>query len=180
MVLEGRPNPEHAPAYAAYYFSLSDRQTDLMEALVKNGEKTAAFIRSIPEDKADFQYADGKWSTKSVIAHVIDTERVFQFRALCISRKDTTPLPGFDEDNYAQHSPVDNRTLEDLAAEFEIVRASSVHLFRHLTAGMIDVVGTASNNPLTPRSAGWIIVGHAIHHCRIIAERYLVDTEELY
>lgn len=178
MILEGRPNPEHASAYATYYFNLSDRQTNLMESLIQNGLKTAAFIRSIPEDKADFQYADGKWSTKSVIAHLIDTERIFQYRALCISRKDTTELPGFDEDNYANYSPVDNRTLEDLAAEFEAVRASSIHLFRHLTSGMIDFIGIASNNPLTPRSAGWIIVGHAIHHCRIIAERYLVDTEE--
>lgn len=178
MILEGRPNPEHASAYATYYFNLSDRQTDLMESLIQNGTTTAAFIRSIPEDKADFQYADGKWSTKSVIAHMIDTERIFQDRALRISRKDTTELPGFDEDSYANHSPVDQRTLEDLAAEFEAVRASGIHLFRHMTAGMIDFIGIASNNPLSPRSAGWMIVGHAIHHCRIIAERYLVDTEE--
>src|SRR3990167_6081342 len=77
MILEGRPNPEHASAYATYYFNLSDRQTNLMDSLVQNGLTTAAFIRSIPEDKADFQYADGKWSTKSVIAHLIDTERLF-------------------------------------------------------------------------------------------------------
>src|SRR3989338_7241921 len=155
MILEGRPNPEHASAYATYYFNLSDRQTNLMDSLVQNGLTTAAFIRSIPEDKA-----------------------VFQYRAMCISRKDTTPFPGFDEDDYANYSPVDNRTLEDLAIEFEAVRVASIHLFRHMTAGMIDFMGTASNNPLTPRSAGWIMVGHAIHHCRIIAERYLVDTEE--
>ncbi len=178
MSLNGRPNPEHASAYAKYYFDRTAGQTDLLAALEQNGKEMAAFIRSLPADKADFQYAEGKWTTKSVIAHVNDTERVFQFRALCFSRKDTVHIPGFEEDYYAMHANTAGRTMEELAAEFEAIRAATISLFRYMTDDMLDFKGTANNNVLTARSAGWIIAGHAVHHIGIIKERYLVEVEE--
>lgn len=179
-IFDVRPHPKHAPAYAKYYFERTAGYTDLLEALQATQTETAAFIRSIPEEKADFQYAEGKWSTKSVIAHLIDTERVFQYRALRLSRKDATEIPGFDEDWFARHANTDCRTLEDLAQEFEIVRTASIQLFQYMTMSMLDFIGSANNQPLTARSAGWIIVGHAIHHHGMIVERYLVDIEEIY
>jgi uncharacterized damage-inducible protein DinB len=179
-LFEGRPNPDHAPAYARYYFERTAGFTNLLDALRKNKEDIAAFIRSIPEEKADFQYADGKWSTKSVLAHITDTERIFQYRALRLSRKDETPMPGFEEDWYAHHANTDSRSLEELAIEFETVREAGIQLFQYMTPGMIDFIGTATNSPLTARSCGWILVGHSVHHRGIITERYLVDTEEIY
>lgn len=178
MIFEGRPRPEHAPTYAKYYFDRTIGHTNLLETLKKNKELTAAFIRSLPVDKADFQYADGKWSTKSVIAHINDTERIFQYRALRFSRKDETVLPGFEEDAYARNANTDGRNYEDLAAEFEAVRASTIQLFNHMTEPMLDFVGKCNHSVLSARSAGWIAVGHAVHHCGIIKERYLVEVEE--
>ena len=179
-IFEGRPNSEHAPAYARYYFERTAGNTNLLDTLRKNKLEMAGYIRSIPEEKIDFQYAEGKWSTKSVIAHVIDTERVFQNRAFRFSRKDGTLIPGFEEDWYANHANTDFRTMEDLAQEFEIVREAGIQLFQYMTMSMLDFIGTANNQPLTARSAGWIMIGHAVHHRGIITERYLVDTEEIY
>lgn len=179
-IFEGRPNPEHAPAYARYYFERTAGYTNLLDALRKNKADIAAFIRSIPEEKGDFQYAEGKWSTRSVIAHITDAERVFQYRALRFSRKDETPVPGFEEDWYATHANTEYRTLEELAQEFEAVREASIRLFDYMTMAMLDFVGTANDNPMTARNAGWMMLGHAIHHKGIITERYLVDTEEVY
>ena len=178
MSHNGRPNPEHAPAYAKYYFDRTAGQTDLMATLEQNGRETAAFIRSLPPDKSDFQYAEGKWTTKSVIAHINDTERVFQYRALCFSRKEPASIPGFEEDYYAANANTAGRSLEELAAEFEAIRASTISLFRYMDDEMLDFKGMANSNVLTARSAGWIIAGHAVHHMGIIKERYLVETEE--
>jgi len=179
-IFEGKPNPDHAPAYARYYFERTAGFTNLLEALKKNKEDIASFIRSIPEDKGNFQYAEGKWSTRQVVSHIIDTERIFQARALRFSRKDETPVPGFEEDWYADHANCEFRTFEDFAQEFEVVRESSIRLFKYMTMNMLDHLGTANNNPLTARSAGWIMVGHSVHHRGIIAERYLVEPDELY
>ncbi|MGV3611770.1 MAG: DinB family protein [Fluviicola sp.] len=177
---KGRPNPEFAPAYAKYYFDRTIGQEDLLSALEKDLNETANFIANLPESKADFQYADDKWTLKGVILHFIETERIFQYRALRFSRKDQTALDGFDEDWYVQHNNHDQRTLEDLRLEFTDVRKASISLFKGMTGAMLDAAGTANNTPNTPRNLGWIMVGHVIHHCNIIKERYLVDTDEAF
>jgi hypothetical protein len=176
----GRPNPEFAPAYAKYYFDRTLGQDDLLLALENNLNETEAFIASLPEEKADFQYADEKWTLKGVILHFIETERIFQYRALRFSRKDKTALDGFDEDWYARHNNTDQRSLDDLRTEFIDVRKASISLFKGMTGAMLDSIGTANNTPNTPRNLGWIMVGHVIHHCNIIKERYLVDTDEAF
>jgi len=176
----GRPNPEVAPAYAKYYFDRTIGQDDLLLALEKNLVETSGFIAGLPESKADFQYADEKWTLKGVILHFIETERIFQYRSLRFSRKDKTALDGFDEGWYAQNNNTDQRTLEDLQAEFIDVRKASISLFKGMTSSMLDAAGTANNSPNTARNLGWIMVGHVIHHCNIIKERYLVDTDEAF
>ncbi|WP_294669477.1 DinB family protein [uncultured Fluviicola sp.] len=178
MSFIGRPNPEFAPAYAKYYFDRTLGQDDLLLALENNLNETESFIAGLPEEKADFQYADEKWTLKGVILHFIETERIFQYRALRFSRKDKTALDGFDEDWYARHNNTDQRSLEDLRAEFMDVRKASISLFKGMTGAMLDSIGTANNTPNTPRNVGWIMVGHVIHHCNIIKERYLVDADE--
>lgn len=178
MIFSGRPNPELAPAYAKYYFDRSIGQTDLLQALIENGAKAVSFMRELPEDKADFHYSDDKWSVKGVLLHTIETERIFQYRALRISRRDKTPIEGFDEGWYSQHNNTDARTLADLADEFDTVRKATVSLFKGMNASMLDAEGTANHSPITPRNIGWIIVGHTMHHCDIIKERYLVEVDE--
>lgn len=179
MSFTGRPNPDFAPAYASYYFELTNPHVDLLLTLQHNLEETMAFIRQIPPEKANFQYADDKWTLKNVILHTIETERVFQYRALAISHKDQTNLPGFDENTYAEHNNYYNRELTDLVLEFETVRRSTISLFQGMSSSMLDTVGTANGSPVTPRNIGWMIIGHTIHHCGIIQERYLVDFDEI-
>lgn len=180
MSFIGRPNPETAPAYAKYYFDRTIGQDDLMLALEQDLKQTTAFIEGLPENKADFQYADDKWTLKGVILHIIETERVFQYRALRFSRKDKTPVEGFDEGWYAQHNNTEQRTLSDLKDEFFDVRKATISLFKGMTPAMLDEVGTANNSPNTARNLGWMILGHGIHHCNIIKERYLVDADEIF
>ncbi|MDR0801166.1 DinB family protein [Fluviicola sp.] len=177
---KGRPNPETAPAYAKYYFDRTIGQDDLILALEQDLERTTAFIKGLPENKSDFQYADDKWTVKGVLLHIIETERIFQYRALRFSRKDKTPVEGFDEGWYAQHNNTDQRTLNDLKEEFSDVRKATLSLFKGMTASMLDETGMANNSTNTARNLGWIIAGHGIHHCNIIKERYLVDADEIF
>lgn len=178
--LIGRPNFEQAPVYAHYFFQLTKLEDDLEVALIKNRDSFAAFIQSIPADKVDFRYADDKWTVKGVITHCIETERVLQYRALRFSRKDTTPLEGFDENWYVEHNNHDQSSLTDLAEEFVIVRKATLTLLQRMTTPMLDFVGTANGSPNTARNVAWFILGHNIHHEGIIKQRYLVDTDEWF
>lgn len=170
-----RPDKNAAPSYAPYYMERADKYPDLMTALSENFKEMESFINEIPDDKMDYQYADGKWSTRKVIMHIIDTERIFLYRALRLSRRDSTVMEGFDEDHFATNDGSDNKTQEDLALEFSAVRMSTLAFYKHLTDRMLDYVGTASNQPASARSLAWMMVGHAIHHRGIIEERYFVS-----
>jgi hypothetical protein len=169
----GRPTETHAPSYAKHYFQFTDGQIDLVESLTQECIGTCAFFTAIPREKIDFRYAPNKWTTKGVFAHIIETERILQYRALRFSRKDETNLAGFDENQYMQNNNYENCTLEQLIEEYKIVRKSSVLLFRNMDSSMLDFVGTANNTQNTARNIGWFIIGHSLHHIQIITERYL-------
>lgn len=169
----GRPNPEHGPRYAHIYLNKTEGQTDLLAAFEENKAELIAHWSSIPSEKEDHRYAEGKWTIKGVISHVIDTERIFAYRALRTSRHDDTPIEGFEQDLYDTHSNLSNRTLASMIDEFTVVRDHTISLFKTMTENQLDFVGTASHNPLSARTAGWIIVGHSLHHEQILKERYL-------
>ena len=116
---------------------------------------------------------NGKWTIKEVLSHVIDTERIFTYRALTIARNDNTPLPGFDENAYIPFSNASGRSLMQLIHEYELVRRSSMALFESFTEEMLDRQGTANNMRLTPRILGWMLAGHDAHHADIVRNRYL-------
>jgi hypothetical protein len=120
----------------------------------------------------DQVYAEGKWTAKDIVQHIIDTERIMAYRALRISRNDKTPLPGFDEESFAQHTTVATRTLADLLAEFRLVRQSSVALFKNMTNEMLQREGIGSNQPITALALGFVLVGHPVHHLNVLQERY--------
>src|ERR1043166_3155024 len=123
---------EHAPFYGKYIALVPEG--DLLSALQEQNVETVRLLRAAPSAKADFAYAPGKWTVKEVIGHLIDAERVFAYRALRFARSDATDLPGFDENTYVPAGQFGRRTLGDLLDEFEVVRASSVHLAKHLDA----------------------------------------------
>ena len=131
------------------------------------------FINSIPEEKADYSYAERKWTVKQLLQHIIDTERIFGYRALSISRKEPMPLPGFDEDSYAVNAPATHRTLASLKEEFALVRQSTDILLTSFTEEQLNRKGITSNYVITVNAICFIIFGHIIHHKTILQERYL-------
>jgi len=157
--------------YYANYINLS-QGLELLDGLEDSFEKTLTLFESINEDKLSYRYADGKWTIKEIIQHLIDTERVFCYRALCFARKDKVELPGFNQDDYLESSEVSARSKGDLIGEYKAVRMATNTLFSSFTNQMLLQIGVASNSPLSVRAAGHIIIGHETHHCNIIKERY--------
>lgn len=131
------------------------------------------FVQNIPMDKFDYRYAEEKWTIKDIIQHVIDTERIFAYRALRISRNDTTPLPGFEENDYVENTKANERGIQDLLAEFSAVRYATLFLFKSFSEEQLKRMGTASGTAISVRAIGFIIIGHQKHHQNVFQERYL-------
>ncbi|MFN2452613.1 MAG: DinB family protein [Pyrinomonadaceae bacterium] len=162
---------EYLPYYERYISLVPDG--DILVSLSNQLNDTLALLRSIPESQAGFRYAPGKWSIRELIGHVIDTERIFVYRALCFARNDKTPLPGYEEDDYIRNASFDDYPLNDLAAEFESVRKSSLFFFRHLDNEAWQRSGVANNSEVSVRALAYIIAGHELHHRAILRNRYL-------
>ncbi len=168
----GRPQPgEYAP-YTIAYISLVETQ-DILETLEEQGRQAAALFSKIPEEKGAFRYASGKWSIKELIGHVNDSERVFAYRALRFARGDRTPLSAFEQDDFVRGTSFDRRRLSDLVEEFSRVRQASVSLFAGLDEAEWKRSGPANQTEVTVRALAYIIVGHELHHRKILREKYL-------
>ncbi|RIA09804.1 DinB family protein [Flavobacteriaceae bacterium MAR_2010_72] len=162
---------EFNPYYGTYINATAG--LDLKNGLKVSGEHTINFLRTVPSEKLEYRYATGKWTVKEIIQHLIDSERVFAYRALRIAREDQTALPGFEQDDYVSPSKANTRSLDQLLNEYASVRQSNVALFESFSDRMLTHLGTASNSPVSVRAIGFIIMGHEIHHCGVIKERYL-------
>ena len=134
-------------------------------------DNTYNYFMRIDPEKAMYAYADGKWTIKQVLGHMADTERVFAFRALCFSRESVS-LPSFDQDVYMQKAAFNSRSLDDIAGEYKTVREATVYLFNSMTEGQWLQKGTASGSPVSVRALAYMIVGHEMHHLKILKERY--------
>lgn len=158
-----------------YYKKYIDKTTGLtlQQGLKECGDMTINFLESIPFERLEYRYDEGKWTIKEIIQHLIDTERIFTYRALRIARKDRTPLPGFEQDDFASISQANDRSIDDLMNDYKAVRLSTLILFDSFNEEMLSAKGTASDSPLSVRAVAFIIMGHELHHCQIINERYL-------
>lgn len=165
------PVNEYAAYYAPYINALG--VVNLIEELEISLHDFIRFVQNIPMDKFDYRYAEGKWNIKEIIQHVIDTERIFAYRALRISRNDETPLPGFDENDYVNNTEAAKRSIQDLLTEFSAVRHSNLFLFKSLSEEQLKRIGTASNAAVSVRAIGFIMIGHQKHHQKVFEERYL-------
>lgn len=157
--------------YQDNYISLAVGDT-AQKALANHAKDLLAFYTSLPEEKADYSYAPGKWTIKDVLQHVIDAERIFAYRVLRIARHDETPLPGFEENDYAATANASKRTLDSLKEEFKAVRASTDALILSLSEEQLQRRGTASGLPVSANTYAYIVYGHLLHHKRITEERY--------
>lgn len=163
---------EYGSYYSTYIAQVSDEYT-LIEELEISVHRLRNFVQDIPLDKYDYRYAEGKWTIKDILQHLIDCERIFAYRALRFARKDTTPLPGFDENEYAAIGQGSQRSIRDLLTEMAILRESSLCLFKTFSPETLMLRGVASENEFSIRALGFIIIGHQNHHQRIFQERYL-------
>jgi uncharacterized damage-inducible protein DinB len=174
-VLSNRPETgEFDPYYANYIRRVpAGEVASLLESQI--GE-TAAALRAVPAARATYRYAEGKWSIAEVVGHMIDVERIFNYRALRIARADETPIEGFDENAYVPAAESDGRALADLIAEFEAVRRATVALVRSFPPAAFTRVGTANGKPISVRALVYIIAGHERHHLGTLRERYGVGA----
>lgn len=160
--------------YIQRYLDLVPGENILQE--LKNSEqKTLDVYSKLDEVSSLFRYAENKWTLKEVLQHLIDCERIFQFRALSISRGDQQDFPGFDEEFYAKNSNADERKLSELTDEYSTVRASSILLFKSFTPEMLSKKGFANGNEIAVETIIKLIVGHNLHHLNVIKERYLSE-----
>ncbi len=148
-------------------------ELDLMSAITNQEKALDDFLDSVSEEKSNYAYAEGKWTLKEMLQHIIDTERIFAYRALAIARKETATLPGFDENLYADNSDANRRTWAALSKEIKVVRSSTSLLFESFTEEMLQNTGNFSSSNGSANTLGFIIVGHIYHHINIAKERYL-------
>jgi len=169
---------EHSRPSLGEYFSYFERyvslvtETDVRSAMVSQVGTIHATFNPLSVEQAGFRYAPGKWSVREVLGHIIDTERVFGYRALCIARGEILSLPSFDENKYEAAAVHDRYPLAELVEEFSELRRSHVHMFKHIDDSAWLRMGRVNDHPTSTRAVAFIMVGHVRHHARILSERY--------
>jgi len=161
--------------YAGHFGTYIKQAGDgiLIEELEISLHEFIRFVQNIPMDKFDYRYAPGKWTIKDIIQHVMDTERIFAYRALRFSRNDKTPLPSFEEDDYANNTNSNSRSIQDLLTEFSALRHSNLLFYKSLSEEQLKRIGIASGNQISVRALGFVMIGHQKHHQKVFEERYL-------
>lgn len=167
-------DPGEFGSYYKKYIDLVDTE-DINDALEYGTSQMIKLTNNIPPTKYDFAYAPGKWTVKEGLIHLIDTERIFAYRALRFARGDKQELPGFDQDEYVPKSKGHQRSFSAIMKEYKSVRQASISLYKSFDEEMLSQAGTASGNPFSVRALGYIIAGHEIHHRNLLKERYLSD-----
>jgi hypothetical protein len=163
-------NTEYAPFFAGYVSLVPE--SDVLAVLESQPAGLAQLASLVPSDREGFRYAEGKWTIREVFGHLIDAERVFSYRAFCISRGEQLSLPGFDENVYIRHSHYDRQRLGELVAEFAALREASLTFFRQLDDHDWERLGTANDNPASVRGLSFVMAGHVRHHIGVLRERY--------
>lgn len=166
------------PSYFTNYIQLV-KEDDLLEAMNSQAPILSDFFYDLPAELAGYSYALGKWTLKELMQHIIDTERIFAYRALSVARKEQQSLPSFDENDYVTNSNAHKREWTSLLAEFKQVRKTTEILFQSFEEEVFQQSGLSSNKPVTVNALGFIIVGHVYHHIDIIKERYLLNSSAL-
>lgn len=173
MKIIAKPEDGEYSQYAIMYIGLLPDDGLILKYLKDNLATTTDFIRALPEEQLNYRYAEGKWTIKEIIAHLIDDERIYAYRALRFARNDPTELPGFEQDDYALESRANARTIDDLLREFDTVRNSTIALFDSFDDEVLTRSGVASGNVMSVRAIAYHLAGHELRHMNIIRERYL-------
>jgi len=167
-----KPSTESYPVYFQRYVNQVP-EDDLFAAFKNQLPVIKEFLATVSEEKSFYAYDEGKWTLKELLQHTIDTERIFNYRALCFARLEKASLPSFEEDEYAANSDANRRTWKDMVDEFLAVRQATELLFKSFSPEMFDHIGTSNNKPGTVKSIGFTLIGHFYHHKKVMEERYL-------
>lgn len=173
-----RPDLSRVPEFYHNYIRRVE-EDELMTALRNNTRHMLDFFSSIPPVKREYRYAEDKWTIKELLQHLVDSERIFSYRALRFARKDPTPLAGFEENHYVANAHTERRKWEDLLEEFKSLRIATELLFASFDKDQLQSPGTANNNSIYVLALGFIIAGHCNHHMQIVRERYLEKSFQL-
>ncbi len=155
------------------YINLVDDNVELISGYEDGKKMVIDFFNSIPKSKLEYRYAENKWTIKEIIQHIIDTERIFMYRFLCISRNDKTALPSYNQDDYIAPSDPNHKSIDTLIEEFKITRLYSQNLIKSISKNNFNNIGTVSNSLISARACAFLSLGHSICHINIIKERYL-------
>ena len=167
-----KPNPGDYSDYYNGYVNLVEGD-DIIKTLYEQNKKTQDILNSFSEHKGNYRYTDGKWTVKEVVGHLIDTERVFAYRSLCIARGEKKSLPGFEQDDYVKEGNFNRRELFDLNYEFRLLRESNLLLFKSFTPEMLRRKGFANESSISVLAILFIIAGHELHHMNVLQEKYM-------
>ena len=168
-----RPDKSEYDPYYEHYISLVS-DSDIIDALGGQSTRLQDVITAMPEEKGEFRYAEGKWSIKELLGHLIDGERMFSYRLLRIARADVTPIEGFEQDGYIENAHSNDRSFADLLEEFSLLRRANMIFIKNLQDDAWPRVGTANGVQISVRALIYIMAGHIEHHLTILKERYLV------
>lgn len=167
------PTQNEYPAYAEMYMKLVKKDGSLIEQLRSSLDKTKTLINTLSDEELEYRYEKNKWSIKEVLVHIIDDERIYGYRALSFARNDKTNLPGFEQDDYNLYSGTSERTIDNIMNEYEALRLSTITLFNGLSDISLKRIGIANGNQASARALGYHILGHDLHHIKIIEDMYL-------
>ena len=167
-----KPQTTDFPEFYGGYISKVEADS-VIKAVATYSDSLIAFYTGLPEEKAGYRYAEGKWTLKELLQHAVDTERIMSYRLLRIARKDKTPLASFDENEFAANSRANDRSFASIKEEFVAVRKATDLFIHSLNDDQLSQQGIASNKPVTANAVGYIIFGHLLHHKKVIEEKYL-------
>ncbi|MEM6722155.1 MAG: DinB family protein [Bacteroidota bacterium] len=162
---------EYNPYYEMYVQKFKGE--DILAALARGVEEVNELVASLTEEQLTSAYAEGKWTIKEVLQHIMDTERIFCYRALCFARNEKINLPSFDQDDFARYSGANERNSMEMLQEYNAIRQATITLFKGFADAMLERVGVASDNEMSVRAVAYIVAGHEKHHINVINERYL-------
>ena len=167
------PENEYHPYYKSYIHDLSASGKSIVQVLIENQQEVNTLLSALPKEKEMHRYAEGKWTIKELLQHCIDTERIFNYRALRFARNDKAPLQGFEQDGYNDEAYANQRDFKLMLAEFNAVRTSTITMYQSFNDEAMKRIGTASDNPMSVRALGYLTAGHVKHHLNVFQERYL-------
>ena len=168
--MSGPEKTEYDPYYERYVALVAN--DDIIDTLASQPTRLQDLFTAMPEERGEFRYAEGKWSIKELLGHLIDAERMFAYRLFRISRADETPIEGFEQDGYIENAHSNRRSFADLLEEFSLLRRANMLFLNNLTDEALMRVGTANNVKISVRALVYIMAGHIEHHLNVLRDRY--------